>query len=170
MVYKKIDLFVSNNIEPKFSNISEKLLYYVSIQAKNYIKPTMLLRKGKQGEYFMDKLNPKYWDERYYHRKNFSNPQDLFANSNDPFFKKIDQKYREEEIKKEKESFTSPDNSAIDKTILRKRGTKNIENKILNQRLKGIAPRSHIQESLFENLQFSEISFCEKFLKKLKNK
>ena len=113
----------------------------------------------------MDKLNPKYWDERYYHTKNFSNPQDLFGNSDDPFFKQIDQIYREEELKKEKESFTSPDNSALDKTFLRKRGTKNIENKILNHRLKGVAPRSHIHESLFENLKFSETSFCDRFLK-----
>lgn len=130
----------------------------------------MVLRKGFKGEYFMDKLNPKYWDERYYQRENFSTPKEIFENSTDSFFNKINETYKKEEIKRERENFNPLDVSAINKTFLMKRTSIDIENKILDHRLKGTSPKSYFEESLFENLQFSENNFCEKFLKKMKNK
>ena len=142
----------------------------MSIQANNYNRPTMVLRKGRTGEFFMDKLNPKYWDEKYYYRKNFFSPKNAFKNTNNEFFKKIKENIKEDEPKKEKEVFNSPDSSSIDKVFLRKREIKNIEKKILQQRLKGLTPQFEIQESLFENLKFSETSFCDRFLKKIKNR
>jgi hypothetical protein len=130
----------------------------------------MVLRKGRQGEYLMDKLNPKYWDERYYYRKNFFSPKNVFKNTNDHFFKKIKENIKEEEPKKEKEVYNSPDSSSLDKVFLGKREIKNIEKKIIQHRLNGVAPKFNVQESLFENLKFSETHFCDRFLKKIKNK
>jgi hypothetical protein len=130
----------------------------------------MVLRKGVKGEYFMDKLNPKYWDEKYYYRKNFFSLKNLFKNTEDPFLQTIRENIKEEEPKKEKEVFNSPETSSLDKTFLRKRENRNIEKRILQHRLKGVSPEFTIQESLFENLKFSEESFCDRFLKKIKNK
>ena len=150
--------------------MSERLLYYISMETKSMSLPTMMLRKGNRGEYFIDKLNPKYWDERFYSRENFFSPEDVFKNSQDPFFKKIIAKATEEETKKEKEAFNSSDSSLVEKNYLRKRSNINVENSILEKRLSGVAPAAAVQESLFQNLKFSETTFCERFLKKIKNK
>lgn len=151
-------------------NISEKLLYYVSIQTKKFELPTMMLRKGIGGQYLIDKLNPKYFDERFFNRENFFSPENVFKKSSDAFFNKIQAMAREEEAKKEKEPFNSSESSLVEKVFLRKRENVNIEKSILEQRLSGVAQASSVQESLFEDLKFSEVTFCERFLKKIKNK
>lgn len=131
----------------------------------------MVLRKGYANQYFIDKLNPKYWDERYFCRKNFSSPQQTEDDAKDTLLSQIKQNFHEQETKRENENFNSPNSSLLDKMFLKKRGdNKNIEDLILKQRLHGVVPKVSVQDSLFENLKFSENTFCDRFLKKIKNK
>ena len=152
------------------SSVSDKLLYFVSMETKKMGMPSLVMRKGYPGEYFIDKLNPNFWDERHYNRKNFFSSEDVFRNVRDGFLDNIHAQAKKEEAKKNKERFSSSESSLADKAFLRKRGNVNIENRILEQRLAGVAQASAMQESLFENLKFSENSFCDRFLKKIKNK
>lgn len=156
--------------ERTLTSVSDKLLYYVSMQTKQLELPTLVVRKGYPGEYFIDKLNPKYWDERYYERKNFSSPERFFQETQDPFFQRIRARAREEAIKRDKEGFGSPEESPQQKTFLRKRGNSEIERQILERRLAGVGPAAAVQESLFRNLKFSESSFCDRFLRRVRNR
>lgn len=144
-------------------------MYYISFETPLIQRPILLARKGRNKEIFIDKLNPRFYDELTYHKRNFITQNQNMNFTKNSFFGKFYKSLKDDETKKGKESFGSGESVSTDKNLLGKRDSKKLEEEIMEKRLNNFASSYAMQDSLFENLQFPEKSFYEKF-KRIKPK
>lgn len=143
-------------------NPNHNMAYYVRIQARDFYSPMVLFRRGIGNECFLDKLNPKYWDEMIYEKENFTN-----SSARDTSFPRLPSG----NALLPNAGIPESGGKVIDSVIpFVKKSARYYEEKILESRLGGALPDSMFEEALLRDLKFSEKTFCEGFIKRVKNK
>lgn len=145
-----------------FKNPSQNMALYIRIQARNFYSPLILFRQGVGNECFLDKLNPKYWDEMIYEKENFTN-----SNPEDTSFPRLPS----ENALLPGSGIPESGGKILDPSQgFAKKIGKQYEERILESRLGSALPETLFEEALLKDLKFSEKSFCEGFLKRVKHK
>ena len=146
-------------------------MYHLCFESSNlFQQPFVILRKGNEKEYLFDKLNSKLFDERFYDKKNFTCPKHVFGNDEKSFTNYFSKNKIKEMHKKENNQYITSfhNNSSNQMTHLHKRNYKQLEEQILETRLKKVAPKSHLHEDFLQSSKFDLKFFCEDFNKKNK--